>query len=526
MTSASPNIQNQANSHRSPEQWAKDLIGGNLRSSIDVSKQLAHATRDSQIFYGKLAGIAIRDPILSASIMIAEVTHPDHQGEMSKTLEIAMSMIGLEQIETLAKRANGELLDPSLPADKGMLRCLHRSLFNAELARTIAGARFPKQAEEFYWLGLMGNFPEWCLWQHASEQMLALSQVRSNEIARKSTEIFGCPIKEIALYICKRTGMPTSVVDMYAEQKALTQREWVSLARTKREDGRLVNQLSSTELKLKVQEFHFALQLAHRLSISVSRDWHSSNSDRWHRILANYLHVPLEKAYQMTHTVAVETSRQNILPAVDSIAARLFAAKGEFVSPLVAPRSSKEAGTQKLAFKPTKLFTSHAQQMHNAPNSYPNLASVMHDAVKCANEGMGFSRAAVLLLSKDKEKLKTYFFEADEPCEAFEHYACAVNEHSLFAKLCATAATIRSSKLNPKALGKAICPSFSGFTQNREFFIHSVEVNGKPIALFYVDAPEHCELNDKHFKYFKYLNKGLEKVLAFQSERKKILNKA
>jgi hypothetical protein len=565
-----------------PSDWADLLLGQVLPSPFRINQLVLRDLSGDRLSYAALAERIARDPILAWSVMSkANRSRPDGNAT-SKTLDHAISMIGIDDLKSLLTRQPFEKVSHRSAGSIYFMRTLSASLLAAYLGRQVCKRREQLNAEDVFWSCLFYGIPMWLMWRFATPEMRIArhnfwTSYQLPEVAERT--VFGCTFMQIAEAVTARLAVPDMVRDCYHPLHVPTRRECVLLARSARW-GQPPAALDDRDLHLKMNHPAFLVMLTNLMANSATHDWYSRATLRTQKMLAAYLHVPIEEAITISHIVAAKSSRRNPLPAIMLPAAKLLlperprpkrnpsdpdsTAPAPVSSVSVRPgppidtpaptqqpttpatntaeitaknatastesTASTNTTTSTTAEEPAMNTASPAEGLHplvreltdamlHRPEEFADLNAVMNAASEVLGRGIGFKRAVIMLVSKDQSRLKSYFPVGCNESPELARFETQIIRQTLFGKLCERAASVWVKPASADKLQKMVPMNFKQTIQVEDFFLMSIFVAKRPVAVLYADAGLGGSLTEQQYQLFKYLCGAIASALRYQTEK-------
>lgn len=524
-----------------PDDWASFLLEKTLPSPFQVGKYVLHALKEDQLPYAKLAQQLARDPILSYRILTSANARLPAGKATSKTLDHAISMIGVDELHSLVTKLPFESASSTDIKSYYFVRTLAASLFAAYLGRAICEFKHHPQPEDVFWSCLLLGVPLWLMWRFATVEMrLVRYAIRSNfklpEVAER--EVLGCTFREISEAVSRRLALPDLVKSCYAPGHRPITRQCLLLARSARYEERPAP-WDDIHLSIKMHQDTFIVQLANLVANGAAHDWYSRATLRAQRMLASYLNVPLEQAITLTHESAATMSRQHPLPGMMMPAAKLFLpprprVKAFDPNKAAAIRAEKvvspkpESGVAPKPATPTlapesaetgNIFAELTEIMIKRPEEFSDLHELMNAATQGLAYGIGLKRSVAALVSKDGKRLKSYYSVGCIDHPALAHFETVIVRETLFGKLCERPASVWVKSDSDTKIRGLVPINFKQVIEVDDFFLMSVFIGKKPVAMLYADASRQNKLTEQQYQQFKYLCGAVATTLRYQAEQ-------
>lgn len=566
------------------EGWANYLVSKPLPSPFKVGQKVIRTLEKKSIPYAHLAKHVNKDPILAFYVMSHANDSQLEDTPSSKTLAHAISMIGLEKLIELINDQPFKAISLKNITSFYYLRTLSTSLYAGHLGKAIAERKGKGAPEDLYWSSLFLGAPLWYLWRFATPEMrLVRYAIRSNYKLPKiaEQEVLGGTIVEVTSALSHKLNLPNLALTCYDPEKQLSLKQWATIARSFSPDGKPLK-IDDRDINLLMQSPHFIVMLANLIAHYSSYCWYSRATLRAQRILANYLNCSLDEAIQLTHVAAADMSRAHPMPGIMLPAAKLFvpprkrtkaqmkcelshfqsdtfAAKGQAqaqsndqtpdkttnsTSPDKLRTNTLEDSRQKQAksvksAKPSAaqaglaqntekkeslsqnpLYTELTNIMANRPQEFTDLHELMNAATQGIAYGIELERACVGLVSKDVSRFKNYYSVGCQDHENLKNFESKIVKGTIFEKLCTRPASIWVKPSSDKKILDLIPMNFKSANDSKEFFLMSVFVSKKPVAIFFADNADNQTLTEAQYKQFKYLCSAVTTSLQHQAGRK------
>lgn len=413
------------------------------------------------------------------------------------------------------------------------------------------------------------------------EMRLVRYAIRSNFKLpkRAEQEVLGDSLNNITRASAKALALPEIAQECYAIEHQPSAADWVKIAHCVNQQD-IIHTLEDVELKLKMQKPHFMVMLANLIAHYSAYCWYSRATLRAQRILAYYLNCPLDEAITFCHQVAAEMSRNHPLPGVMLPAAKLFipprkrtkakqqksleafqesvfdtsvlpqgvseskpvsenihtapAVKTATLVPATqaqqnkAPSSTVEdqrSNTVSQAPKPkpieaprnNPLYEELIELMAHQPEQFADFHELMNAATQGIAYGIDLKRSFVALISKDASRLKTYYNVGCSKFEEVKSFESQIFSDSIFRKLCERPASIWIKSTSERKIQQLVPVNFKRAVEVNEFFLMSVFVGKKPVAIFYADNLDKKALTERDYQQFKFLCGAVSSALIYQA---------
>jgi len=556
---------------KNASEWSNFLSTKSISTGSLVSRQVLKSLIEENLPYKKIASLVNRDPIFAYYVVSEANNSSEPATSSSKTLSHAISMIGVEKLKNVAKNIPFKKTKEGSIEDFYYNRSVSSSLLAAYLARKFSELKKIGQKDDMYWGALFCGVPFWYLWRFATPEMrLVRHEVRTNfkQPNAAEREILGCSVPELAQELMKNLQLPSLAKDSYSPNNQLSIRQWVTISHQVSIDGK-PRKVDDKQINLILSSPGFAITLANLLAHYASHDWYSRSTLRVQKVISVYLGIPLHKAVTLTHECAVEMSREHPIPGIMVPAAKLILPPRErFLyqaqktasiptnqkasQPTIAEASASETrSTQQLKkadieFSGEKLpeqgilkapktpppqqhskrgdkeiFTEFTDIMLNNPDNFVDLHELMNAATQCISYGLGLPRVIVALVNTNETRLKTYYSVGTREHPKLASYQADLTKPSLFSRLIGKPSSIWVKPTSNKNIWDAIPADFKAACDSKEFFLMSIFVNKKPVAVFFADlGAENEALSEYEYKQFKYLCSAATQCLQYLATKR------
>lgn len=519
-----------------PEAWAEFLLAKPLSSPFAVGPALLKALNGSTLSYADVAGQLEDDPVLSYYIMTHAQAGRADKGSLSKTPDQAISMIGTETLKTLIRQVPFESAASTDIHHHHFVRALVSSLLAAYIARSICYYRELPNPDHVFWASLFLGVPLWLMWRFAPAEMRYVRHAvyaKFQAPDRAEKEMFGCTFRSIAQAVTERLALPDLVKACHFPANQPSRRQLIVLARSARHELPPIL-WENRNLSIKMQQPSFVVLLGNLVANAASYDWYSRATLRSQRILASYMNVPLEEAIALTHEAAALMSQNHPLPGVMLPAAKLLLPPrvrwklADAAEPASAKTLKSEAPTTSSAppqASPTafgeSVFTQLTDDMIHQPDNFADMPQLMQTALRALTDGAGLLRSTVALISPDGQRLKTFFARGCDQQVAMQKFQSTITPNSIFARLSEKPVSVWIRHDSASKIQDMVPNDFRQAIAATDFFLMSVFVGKRPVAILYADAGGTRPLSENQYQQFKFLCGSVAGALTHISRRPK-----
>jgi transcriptional regulator with GAF, ATPase, and Fis domain len=168
--------------------------------------------------------------------------------------------------------------------------------------------------------------------------------------------------------------------------------------------------------------------------------------------------------------------------------------------------------------KNNPLFEELTHLMANQPEDFSDFHELMNASTQGIAYGIELKRSFVALISKDGSRFKTYYTVGCSNFEQLKNFESKIINNTIFHKLCERPASIWVKSTSDRKIKDLIPMNFKSAIDVNEFFLMSVFVGKKPIAIFYADNMDSKALNDRNYNQFKFLCGAVSSALQYQAK--------
>jgi len=351
-------------------------------------------------------------------------------------------------------------------------------------------------------------------------------------------EVLGDTILNISETLVKKLHLPILVNGCYDKENQLSLRQWVQVANLTDAMGNR-RPIEDRSLAMATQSPTFIVMLANMIAEYAAHDWYSRASLRSQRILANYLQISLSDAVNLTHQVAASMSRTHPVPGIMLPAAKLFIGPRKRTKakqtaepttpespvphtevPVPNPFVEQETSAEPASEPNTAVFDELVRIMSQQSDAFADLHELMNAATQGLAYGINLKRAMVCLINRNESRLKTYFHVGSEKGSKFSSFKTNLIPGTIFSKLVERPASIWVKPHSDNKIIKLIPMNFKQVIEVEEYFLISVFLNNKPVAIFYADNYHDKPMSETQYKQFKVLCAAASKALKHQASNK------
>ena len=167
------------------------------------------------------------------------------------------------------------------------------------------------------------------------------------------------------------------------------------------------------------------------------------------------------------------------------------------------------------------IFNEFTDIMLKNPDNFVDLHELMNAATQCISYGLGLQKAIVALVNTDETRLKAYYNVGTRDHPQLSNYQADLTKPTLFSRLIEKPSSIWVKPTSNKNIWAMIPPEFKVASGAKEFFLMSIFVNQKPVAVFYADSGEESQpLTEYDYKQFKYMCSAATHCLQYLAAKR------
>ena len=304
--------------------WRSELLKVQLPALSGTARQLKTLLKDPDCSLKALEEVIAEDPVLSFELLSQASRIRHNQDTDIFSLPQALALLGMDRLRPLLGKVKYIAFDAGKTAHNAFLQALNTSLHAATQAYYLAEHHQPGSGEGHYWISLRLSSVFWRLALAAPKVYHALEQrVQQGESRHHAEqEILGCTSQQLTCSL-----LPDWQLSEFTQnnlQKLLTSkpRRLAQLSALAWQSGIAPEIPKDTGRFL--QTPWLASVLAHWLALSSAVSWHCTRTRSIERMIATYLHQPLDRVVPLLHRNAVICSASHTLPGVWSPAVKLL----------------------------------------------------------------------------------------------------------------------------------------------------------------------------------------------------------
>lgn len=565
------------------QEWSEFLATQTLPTGPLIGNQVLQIIKNDNLPYSKIAALANKDPVFSYHVLSKANKNKEDDSPFSKTLEHAISMLGTDQLSELISTL--PIHKPTAGSTQQLYyaRAVSSSLFASYIAQAISASKNSSQSKDIYWGALLCGVPMWFLWEYATPQMKKVRSILRHEFKtpqQAETEVFGCSLPDLSAELVKKLCLPPLTKACYLPENQLTPKQWIKISQHVNQDGRPLK-VDDKYIKHTLSKPSFTITLANLLAYYASQDWYSNATLRVQKIISVYLSIPLNQAVSMTHDCAIKMSREHPIPGIMLPAAKLLlpprprlekikttiqeetpsaatsteTEQDSNAPPVSAPQASpsspvsdnsqtiapeltptnpeptdkeptQEEEMQNLPAEPTpggdkEIFNEFTHLMLKEPDNFVDLHELMNAAAQCMSYGIGLQKAMIALVNTNKTRLKAYYSIGTKNHPALSNFQEDLTKPSLLSRLTEKPSSIWVKTTSNQSIWAMVPPELKVASGAKEFFLMSIFINQKPVAIFYADTGQEGQaLTEENYKQFKYMCGAATHCLQHLAEKR------
>ncbi|RRJ82324.1 HDOD domain-containing protein [Aestuariirhabdus litorea] len=518
----------------SMEHWQQLLTQNPLPVMARSHADVCDALKNEDVSLYRLAQLIRPCPVICLHVFAAVNRQRKPGAPRVNNLEHALSLMGLTPLEQLMAS-----LEPIHP-----LRDLASQRYSQAITASYHAARqalcwyeyLNREASEgVFWSTLFAQMIRWPLWLYAPDAMQRLQdrQAQGGDPSQNEADVLGGTIDELALMMDSHWPLPRIDAHDLELMQSVSGSTWLQLSRVATKPSaqrythaplydrylRLLHEDRAIKL---IRNGHCgAVMLANRIAQEATHSWYSKGMRRLLRLLALFTSSDLEKAAELSHQAAINTSREQrdwLMPA--PAAALLWPTplhepkiKPTEAVPASAQDSIQPAPPQRPPARKANpaRFKEIYQQLTSAPQEIKDLPQLVDLLGEALFEGMGFDRVVIALPNKERSSLISFRRYGDDSLR----FALDLTPASLLRSMMQKPAAIWIKGPSQQAIWSQIPAPFKKLVNHDQFFLRSLFAGSRSAALLFVDmGVSKRPLSDKHYQYFQTLCKAAGPALT------------
>ncbi|GAA0795266.1 HDOD domain-containing protein [Marinobacterium sediminicola] len=522
------------------EAWADYLETRALPVRVSILTRFRRLLANDRSTLQQLTHLVSSDPVLS--LHVTRTAQQLHQGKRTSVTSIqhAVSSIGLDRLQTLAKELSSLKINPGSMQQKMYFRAiadsLHASFQSAELCR-MRGLPF---VEEVRLASLLYGFIHWLAWlyaplhkQHYQERVL----LHGVDVALAEQDIFGCTLQALGAELAARWDLPELTRDALSHATSPSHNDLHLLHRRAVQDPSL-GKLDMRNINQLTQQRFFPVKLGNWLALTTTRSWHSDKALRLFDILADYLSLTTDRLVSQLHQHCAEAARRYHVAGTLSPAAELIflptqdgtphtglipspelkrLSKGSYplleVPPSPAPTTLAEPpAEQEDVARPVEehldsdRYRQSLERLTDPQYAFTKPAQVLQTLLQGLHQGLGLQRLALLLVNLPRQQLQCAHRLGLPAEHSLGEVRISLEVPSLFKRLSEKPAGILMDSRNRKKLDPMLPEAFTSRLDQGDYMLMSIFQSSTPVALIYADdLPRHEQLSPFQFEQFRQL---------------------
>lgn len=520
------------------ESWVEYLKDRPLPVRNSVLRRLQRHLRDPNVTLQTLNRLIKSDPVLCLH-MVRKASELHHQYDSKVTsIDHAISSLGLNHIEAVAKETKPLKLNPASVAQKMYFRYIAVSHHAATQAVDWLQKRKAPFVDETYLATLFYGVGHWMLWQHASLHMSDIQiklREEQTDVVLAETDVLGCTIQEISHGMIKYWGISELALTSLEHETSPNKKTLAQLHQRALGDPRLTDE-DLREINHLVQEKFFPVKLANWIALTANLGWSQTKTMKIVDIINDFLKGDIAETINMLHVNCCRSSQQYhvagtlapaaemiMLPSSKTINYRLSDKEASILAanlpavekPVVLsppPEPEDQEPEEELIIAPAKpefldqnIYDQIAERFLKGYDLYSQPKHILQGLIQGVNRGLGFERVAMFLVNSKKHNMRTAFsvgFEEEHPLTQFQY---DLEIPSLFKKLRDKPGCIWIKPENMEQMQHMLPDTYHGWGNPNGFLLMSLFYGKTPIAIIHADygstGPEISEFHHERFRY-------------------------
>lgn len=562
--------------------WRKELLKVSLPALADTGAFLKQKLADPDVSLIELEHIIAEDPVLSFQLLSKASKARTNLENDLLSLPHALSLLGLNKVKPILSTVKYIRFDPAKTAHNAFLQALNTSLHAATQAYQIAEQKEQGTGEASYWIALRLSSVFWLLSlaspkiYHAIEKRVQLGESRH----RVELELMGCTTQQLIRAMLKDWHLSTFTQSNLNKLLNASPQMLAKTAQCAWQEG-FAPEVPKAQGHFLQTPYSISV-LAHWLSLNSAVNWFTPKTSRIERMIAVYLHRPVNEVTPFLHQNAVLCSKSHQLagvwlPAIKLLhpplekrsvihrqkaeqlnpksrtqsktAAQLKAtseakplAKTSAASKSPTPKA-KNTGTPRGAPKASADITAKSADTHTQIKGIDSVQTalfklfylqtvkekqvfsihqMMDGASQVLHFDLGLTRCILFMKSRSQGSVKGVYAKGFIDNTPFAHMTLDADSRHLFGKLLNKQAALWVKPENKARYLSELPPGFwQHLDSPEEFVLSSITLRGKVSGILYADTKGGSKkLTDSYYSAFRALAQAISHGMGTLAEQK------
>ncbi|MDF1643645.1 MAG: HDOD domain-containing protein [Pseudomonadales bacterium] len=516
-----------------PEQiWAEKIMATPMPVLPGTKAKVLDLISKNAVNFKALEGLIACDPAFALHVFMRVATEGDSVVQV-KTLAIAISLIGLEGVQSIAVSAS----EVNIVEHRGYLHSLSRSLFAASLARHWARHKNHYPADELFWSTLFYRAGYWVLWILEPEKMRKLVLAFSANPATRLTaekDIFGCQIIDICDLLLDYWNTPKVTSPSVDQTKSINAESFEAFSAgvsdlevSPAPDGAGVNR--------QINAASTTIILAHEMVDILQTQWQGEFAAQTLGQVAGHLRSTLLNTVYITQQAILDHSQNYPIPGVRASATYLFN-----TWPRPAPDPARPGLTKIAGIKPRtepskkprlvekqqgleKTIDQLIEQFEHHPETVQDLQQLFYTLGMTLKRELGIKRVAIGLRDPRRASVRVSHCFGSTELSGMKGLHFDYLKSPLMSQMIKSQRNIWVKPADKAEMEKLLPSNFvDQIHSSNEFFISSLFSGKRPIGICYLDDGMNGKaLKEQDYLLFKRLCKSSRFVFDSLASRPK-----
>jgi HD-like signal output (HDOD) protein len=476
---------------RNLAEWVEVLSDKGMPAFARSVQEISGVAADRASSAAELARVVLQDAAMTARLLRvanSPIYSPTVRG--ISTVSRAVVLLGFDTVRSLCLSI--AVID-SLQggAQKArMAEQMARSFHAAMQARSFAEKRGDVSPEEVFIATLLcgiGDLAFWSLKTGAARKLNEALQVPGVDHVRAEKQVLGFELNELSLALSRKWHLGELLEN--------------SLEKKGAKNPRVSN-----------------VEYARELAVKAEKGWESPEVKKLLGRVAEALYLPMREVTDIVHQNASQASRAARYFGVGDTAARLI--------PLPATATRGEAGEEPGGEEQQPVFLDPdpmlqltiLRELSGMMGGQHDINLLLEMVLEGVFRGVGMDRSLFAMLNPERTLLRARYALGWDKNDMRENFVfdVASRQSNIFSHVLASREPLWvGGKADPQ-LTALISKPVLALTGGAQFFVMPVEVNAKPIGLFYADRkPSGRGLDEDSFTAFKHFCQQANLALAY-----------
>lgn len=481
------------------------------------------------------------DPILCLQVTLAAEKRHAAKGSHVTSIDHAVSSMGIEPLEALAKELLPFKFNPASVYQKQYLQAIANSHHAAVQARAWAQLKHLSSCEEIYLSSLFYSVGMWALWLHAPLHMHKIQCLiweQQTGPVQAEEQVLGCSMQQISLGLSRIWGL-SQLTQEGQDQETSPSKVLLNRLHQRALSSSDLSKTELRELSLLTQERHFPIKLSNWLAMTANRNWKSTRTVQMIDMVSDYLELEITETTALLHQLCAQAAREYHIPGTLAPAARMLQIPSNTLenyklgtkelallaerypkpeqppapapapvipeAPVPQPEPVQTSGYLPDTFTDAAVFRQITERFVKGYSLYTKPSHILQGLMQGLYEGLGLPRVVLNIVHQTQQRLKaaqSFGFTAPSPLTDSD---IDLNTSSLLSQLAEKPGSVWIHPNNQTQYQPQLPPELQTSLPH-SCLLSSLFRDDTPVAIIYADSGEQGPaLQAFHQEHFKYL---------------------